>query len=84
MLVCVFVRVCVCVCLRLNMVHRETDGNCCWLEVAATSPLSLLMKDEEGGKDAGGMDLRFWELHRLGPYLVVQSQNVLINKWTLH
>lgn len=29
------------------------------------------------------MDLRFWELHRLGPYLIVQSQYVLINKWAL-
>lgn len=28
-------------------------------------------------------DLRFWELHRLGPYFVVQSQDVLVNKWAL-
>lgn len=29
------------------------------------------------------MDLRFWEIHRLGPYLIVQSQYVLVNKWAL-
>lgn len=29
------------------------------------------------------MDSRFWEIHRLGPYLVVQSQYVLINKRAL-
>lgn len=66
------------------MAHREADGNSCGLEVAATSPLSPLMRAEEGGKDAGETDLRFWELHRPGPYLVVQSQYVLINKWALH
>lgn len=29
------------------------------------------------------MDLHFWEFHRLGPYLVVQSQYVLVNKRAL-
>lgn len=29
------------------------------------------------------MNLRFWEFHRFGPYLVVQSQYVLVNKWAL-
>ena len=29
------------------------------------------------------MDLRFWEIHKLGPYLIVQSQYVLINKGAL-
>lgn len=29
------------------------------------------------------MDLRFWEIHRLAPYLIVQSQYVLVNKWAL-
>lgn len=42
------------------------------------------MKAEEGGKDTGETDLRYWELHRLGPYLVVQSQYVLVNKGALH
>lgn len=28
-------------------------------------------------------DLHFWELHRPGPYLVVQSQYVLVNKRAL-
>lgn len=28
-------------------------------------------------------DLPFWELHRLSPYLIVQSQYVLINKRAL-
>jgi len=30
-----------------------------------------------------GMDLRFWEIHKPGPYLIVQSQYVLVNKWAL-
>lgn len=29
------------------------------------------------------MDLHFWEIHRLSPYLIVQSQYVLINKRAL-
>ena len=29
------------------------------------------------------MDLRFWEIHRPGPYLIVQSQYVLVNKGAL-
>jgi len=29
------------------------------------------------------IDSRFWEIHRLGPYLIVQSQYVLVNKRAL-
>lgn len=51
--------------------------------MAGASLLSLLIKVEETDGRAQEMDLRFWEIHRLGPYLIVQSQYVLVNKRAL-
>lgn len=50
-------------------------------ENASVTAVSFHEADErEGGRER---DLHFWEIHKLGPYLVVQSQYVLVNKRAL-
>lgn len=38
------------------------------------------ISDDEFKKE---IDLRFWEFHTFAPNLIMQRQDVLINKWTL-
>lgn len=68
--------------------HKRKQRKCSYsqqlqLWTGATLLSFLINRKKEEGGGLKEMDLRFWEIHKLGPYLIVQSQYVLVNKWTL-
>lgn len=72
-------------CVRAAEIERSAQYNG-WQQLWAGGGRYIIAVSSNEAEEKEGTletDLRFWELHRLGPYLVVQSQYVLVNKRAL-